>query len=147
MMHRATLPYHRHLLEPLGCKHTTVRGTFGDAMSTPMDIARIGQMILNGGAYGSHRFLSARSIEELHPSSLQPILGYQTRAKFGIGTMPSKGPGVCEDAFGHGAASAATFIIDPKKDLVIVMTRNSRDDLFDTYHPRFLQAVYEAIKE
>ncbi len=79
--------YRRHLLEPLGCNHTTVRGTFGDATSTPMDIARIGQMILNGGAYGSQRFLSAKSIEELYPSSLKPILGYQTRARFGIDTM------------------------------------------------------------
>jgi CubicO group peptidase (beta-lactamase class C family) len=138
--------YHKHLLEPLGCTGTTIRGTFGDATSTPLDMARIGQMLLNGGAYGSKRFMKPETVEAMRPASLEPILGYQTKARFGIGTMVARHPRASEQAYGHGAASAATFIIDPPRDLVIVMTRDSRGDVFDRYHGRFVKAVYDAIQ-
>jgi len=50
--------YKKHVLDPLGCTGTEVSGTHADAFSIPLDIAKLGQMLLNRGAYGKYRFFS-----------------------------------------------------------------------------------------
>jgi CubicO group peptidase (beta-lactamase class C family) len=126
--------YHEHLLGPLGCTHTAVVGTHADAFSTPLDVAKFGQMLLNRGAYGKLRFFREETFEKMLPQKLTKLLGPGARSfGFGLDGTPRK--------FGHGAASAATFSVDVDKDLVVIVTRNRQGKNQDRYNGRFWQAI------
>ena len=133
--------YKRHLLDPLGCTNTHVDDTSGGAASVPADIARIGQMLLNRGAYGDDRFFSEETFEKMLPVELSRILGPDVTTEWGMGTTWFKDEGLGDSTFGHGAASAATLRIDPDNELIVVMTRNASGTQFAEYHPRFLEMV------
>jgi len=137
--------YHRHLLEPLGATHTDVTTMSWDTVSTPLDIAKIGQMLLNGGAYAGWRFFSEDTLRLMLPERLTRVLGPDAVEEYGIGISWFCGEGLGEGTFGHGAASASTLRIDPANELVIVMARNEAGANFETYHPQFLQMIVEGI--
>jgi len=139
--------FQNHLLGPLGCTNTDVAGTMGDARSGPLDIAKVGQLMLNRGAYGSLRFYREETFEKMLPQPLTKVLGRDDGSKCGIGLWNWDYPGLSSSTFGHGAASSADLIVDPANDLVIVMTRNSAGKNFETYHRQFVQAVVEAMQE
>lgn len=139
--------YYNHLLGPLGCEHTQVSNTSGDARSIPLDMAKIGQMLLNRGAYGNMRFFSEETFRKMLPLPVQPSVRDPTDIEWGIGCIWYKDEPFGKSTFGHGAASSATLRIDPENELVIVMTRNSAGKEFKEYHPRFIQAVYDALLE
>jgi CubicO group peptidase (beta-lactamase class C family) len=131
-----------HLLEPLGCEHTDVLDTSATARSVPLDIAKIGQMLLNQGAYGHMRFFSEETFEKMMPEKLTELLGPAGEGiEWGIGVVWMNVKGFGEKTFGHGAASAATLLIDPDNKLVIVMTRDSAGKNFTEYNERFLSAI------
>lgn len=129
--------YVKHLLDPLEMAHTDVLGTHADARSVPLDIARIGQMLLNRGSYGNLRFMKAATFQKMLPQKLTATLGQETTKTFGIGLDGEPGSG----QFGHGAASAATFHVNTKQKLVVVMTRNKIGTNYDKYHGQFIEAV------
>ncbi len=137
--------YKRRLLDPLGCSNMRVTDTSGGATSIPMDIARIGQMLLNRGQYGEMRFFSEQTFEKMLPEKLTKVLGPETGIEWGIGTTWSNESGLGEGTFGHGAASAATLRIDPVHDLVIVMTRNAAGTHFEKHHPQFIAAIVDGM--
>ena len=79
------LAFQKHLLDPLGCPDTDVLGTHADAQSVPLDIAKFGQMLLNGGAYGNQRFFKEETMEKMLPQKLTMVLGPDTAKSFGVG--------------------------------------------------------------
>jgi CubicO group peptidase (beta-lactamase class C family) len=85
------------------------------------------------------------TFQQMLPERLTKELGPDTSEVWGIGTVWYKGEGLAEGTFGHGAASGATLRIDPKDDLVIVMTRNTAGSNINKYHPMFLQAIADGI--
>lgn len=133
--------YRSHLLGPLGMEHTGVATMSWDTASVPLDIARAAQMLLNRGAYGSLRFFSEETFEQMLPRRLEATLGPDTTEEYGIGTSYFRGEGLGEGTFGHGAASSSTLRIDPEHELVIVMARNDAGENFNEFHPRFLNAI------
>jgi CubicO group peptidase (beta-lactamase class C family) len=133
--------YHRHLLGPLGCDETDVTGTHADASSVPLDIARFGQMLLNGGAYGRWRFLRPETFEQMLPERLTKVLGPDAEKTLGIGLEGRR------DRFGHGAASAATFSVNRTDDLVVIMTRNKMGKNQEKYNGKFWDAVRAGMEE
>jgi CubicO group peptidase (beta-lactamase class C family) len=135
----------RHLFDPLGCTDTDMTTLSWATWSTPMDIARIGQMLLNRGAYGEHRFFSEKAFQSLLPEKLSERFGNGIDEVYGLGSSFYTNEGLGKGTFGHGAASSATLRIDPENDLVIVMTRNEAGRSFGTYHPRFLKAIVEGL--
>ncbi|MFH1009363.1 MAG: serine hydrolase [Candidatus Latescibacterota bacterium] len=137
--------YKRHLLDPLGCSNTQVTNMSWDASSTPMDIAKIGQMLVNRGAYGQMRFFSEQTFEKMLPEKLTKMLGPETAIEWGIGVTWANEPGLGKGTFGHGAASAATLRIDPVNDLVIVMTRNTAGTQYEKYYPQFIASIGDGI--
>jgi CubicO group peptidase (beta-lactamase class C family) len=143
-----TIPefYQKHLLVPLGCNNTDVTGTYGDARSVPLDIAKVGQMMLNRGAYGNLRFYREETFAKMLPGPMTKVLGRDTGEIVGIGLWRYDDlPGLSSSTFGHGAASSATFLVDPVNELAIVMTRNRAGRNFDKYHPQFLQVVADGM--
>jgi CubicO group peptidase (beta-lactamase class C family) len=139
--------YKHHIVDPLGLKCTDASNASYDAQSVAGDMARIGQMLLNGGAYGDQRFFSPATLQKMLPARLTRVLGPDTQVEWGIGCVWFRGEGLGEHTFGHGAASSATLRIDPDNDLVISMTRRTAGKNFDKYHPRFLKAVAEGMAE
>jgi len=133
--------YQRHLLGPLGCDHTDVTTSSYDARSTPMDIAKIAQMLLNKGAYADQRFFSESTFNQMLPQRLTKLLGPDTHINWGIGLMWMDDTTKDHQVIGHGAASSATLQIDLPNDLVIVMTRNMPGKNFGLYHPKFIKLV------
>ena len=137
-----------HLTGPLGCRHTEVFNTGGATQSTAHDMARIGQMLLNRGAYGDQRFLSAGNFEEMLPQRLTKTLGPYTNDRiWGVGTMPWKVEGLSPFTFGHKGYYRSTAFVDPVHDLVVVMLRVDppTGKKYDQYHPRFLKAIVEGL--
>lgn len=137
--------FKNHLLDPLGMSHTTVTDTCARAFSTPLDMARLGQMLLNRGGYGAYHFFSPETFAMMLPQSLADAYGFEGDLAWGIGVVRMPQPGLGPNTFGHGAASAATFLIDPDNGLVIVMTRNQAGPEFSTWHPRFIQAIADGL--
>ena len=135
----------RHLLGPLKMEHTGVTTMSWDTQSIPLDIARAGQMLLNRGAYGSQRFFSPATFEQMLPRRLEATLGPDTTEEYGIGTSWFRDEGLGEGTFGHGAASSSTLRIDPANELVVVMARNEAGSNFNTYHPRFLNTIGQGV--
>jgi CubicO group peptidase (beta-lactamase class C family) len=132
-----------HLLGPLRMDHTDAIDGSALTRSTALDMVRLGQMMLNGGAYGDKQFLRPETVQKMLPQPLTGLLGPETKIQWGIGAVWMPEEGLSPKTFGHGAASSATLRIDPENRLVIVMTRNTAGPRFDEYHPRFIRAITE----
>ena len=142
--------YKHHLLDPLGMTNTTVTSSSWDAQSTPLDMAKFGQMLLNGGAYGDQLFFSKETFNMMLPEKLTKVLDPDTSIVWGIGLCKIDwlaNEAISPEAFGHGAASNATLAIDPTNDMVIVMTRNTAGKKFGIYNPRFFHAIAEGMMD
>jgi len=135
----------KHLLDPLGCDHTDIVDMSAYTQSVPMDMARIGQMVLNKGAYGDQRFFSPETLEKMMPVKLDAILGPDTEVVWGIGAVYMPPPGLSPKTFGHGAASAANFLIDPDNQLVMVMTRDQMGPRYWEFNDRFFKIIAEGL--
>ena len=117
----------------------------GDAQSVPLEMARIGQMLLNRGAYGQWRFFSEATFEKMLPRTLTDILGPDATTSYGLGTSPYTDRALGPGAFGHGAASSALMRIGPQTRLVISVTRNATGRKYEEYRARFLEALADAM--
>jgi CubicO group peptidase (beta-lactamase class C family) len=137
--------FHNHLYGPLGCEHTDAVDMSAHTFSVPMDIAKVGQMLLNKGAYGDKRFFSEATFEKILPTKLRETTGTPIDAMWGIGPVYMPQGGLSPKTFGHGAASSATFMIDPENELVIVMTRNTAGPMFGEYHGKFIKTIVEGL--
>jgi len=135
----------RHFFGPLGCRDTDMVAMAWGAWSTAGDIARVGQMLLNRGAYGRHRFFREETFAQLLPRPLSETIGEGVGGVYGLGSTYYTDDGLGKGTFGHSAASGATLRIDPENELVIVITRNEGGRNYDKYHPQFLKAIVDGM--
>jgi CubicO group peptidase (beta-lactamase class C family) len=131
----------RCLLRPLDMENAVVDNSYGGLYASALDVARVGQMLLNGGSYGTRRFLSPASVSAMAPKPLAGLNGNLSGSR-GVGTVPVKGPGLSDAAYGHAAASGAVFCIDPELELVIVSARD-RVGSDEAVHRAFVQRLIE----
>ncbi len=82
----------------------------GGLFSTATDIARFCQMILNGGEYEGHRYLSEAAVKQM--TSKQT--GDQVREGYGFGWNTNNG------TFGHGGAYSTNMSIDTNRGLITI---------------------------
>jgi len=143
-----TLPhlYQNYLFGPLGCE--SIESMDGSAMtwSNAHDLARVGQMLANHGAYGNLRFFSDETFQQMLPQKLDKLLGPDTKVTWGVGLTWFGGHGLSDRTIGHGSASSCTLRVDLENDLVITMTRATAGKNFKQYHPRFIKAITEGIE-
>jgi CubicO group peptidase (beta-lactamase class C family) len=139
--------YKRHLLDPLGCENLEVFGNSWDSRAAPLDLAKVGQVLLSRGSYGDMEFFSEETFEQMKQERLTKVLGPDTTEYRGIGVYHMFEDEFGKGTFGHGAASSADLIISPEKDMVVIMTRNAAGESFGKYHPKFVEAVTDAIAE
>ena len=139
--------YQEYLFGPLGCE--SIESIDGSAMtwSNAYDLARVGQMLANHGAYGDMRFFSEETFQQMLPRNLAPVLGPDTKIVWGIGLTPYGEHGLSKSTIGHGSASSCTLRVDLENDLVITMTRRTAGENFGVYHPQFIRAITEGVAE
>ena len=121
----------QYLFDPLGCTHTTTTDAHRSAKSTASDVAKLGQMLLNGGAYGHHRFLSPEAVQKMRPARLTMLLGAGTQRTWGIGTWA----GLPDGPFEHPSGNSSILRVDPHKQMVIalVATGGRRGKAYETF--------------
>ena len=125
MMSGESLPrlYRKHLFDPLGCRDTDVELSALGSTSTAIDLARIGQMTLNGGAYGDKRFFHSSVLRAMMPIPGRDRFNDDATIRWGVGIKQFDIDGLSEEAYGHPGASGSCVAVDPTRDLVIAMTR------------------------
>lgn len=147
---------HEHLFEPLGMTRTVIDDMATCSTSTPMDVARLGQLILNGGAYGPRRFFSPETLQKLLPCELNTYFPAINK-NWGVGMtwMLTDNPEadrtgrrylLSDRVVGHGAASSAVFRVDLENRLIVVQTRNQAGPHYDSYLREFLQTIDQTMK-
>jgi CubicO group peptidase (beta-lactamase class C family) len=103
----------------------------GSALTTAMDLARFGQMFLNGGCYGDSRIISSASVAAMTRNQTLGIPAKFLDAQFpesswGLGwSIHSRKTGYCgalysDSAYEHWGAGGIYFMVDPERDLVAI---------------------------
>ncbi len=139
--------YRKHLIDPLGMSNTDVTNSSYNARSTALDMAKLGQMLLNAGAYGKERFFSEQTLEKMLPTKIPIAGGALVDMVRGVGCTWTKGPGLSERTFTHGSASKSVLLVDPVNKLVISMTRNGYGKNFEEYNRRFIETITSCMLE
>ena len=124
-----------YLFAPLGMKSAYADNTYGGLYCTAMDLARLGQMLLNRGMYNGYKFFSEDSYHQMLPARLAGL-----DRQWGIGTSPMEEPGLSKEAFGHLAASGSVFRIDPKNELIVISARNKVSGNQEEFERRLIEA-------
>jgi len=130
------------LIDPLDLHHTKIENTYGGCYATAEEMARIGQMLLNRGAYGERQFFSADTFAKMLPVKLDKLVPGLNK-EWGIGTSWLASDGLSAKTFGHEAASGAILRIDPLNELVIVVARNRTGDNYEIYE-KYVSRLIEA---
>jgi CubicO group peptidase (beta-lactamase class C family) len=99
----------------------------GGLFSTAPDYTRLAQMLLNGGALGGRRYLTAESVRMM--STVQTgdmVTGFTTGNGWGLGVGIVRQPqGVTAmlspGTFGHGGGYGTQFWIDTKRGVALIM--------------------------
>jgi WD40 repeat protein/CubicO group peptidase (beta-lactamase class C family) len=115
--------YQNHLFGPLGCRHTYADLSSFGSKSIPLDLGRIGQMMLNGGSYGDKRFFSPKTLQLMLPVDGKDRIGPEPSIRWGLGIKQMDDDSLSPRAFGHSGGSGSFLIIDPERELVITHTR------------------------
>ncbi len=113
--------------------------------SNAFDLAHVGQMLANHGAYGDLRFFSQDTFQQMLPQKLDKLLEPDTDVTWGIGLTKFEENGLSTQTIGHGSASSCTLRVDLEKDLVITMTRLTAGKDFQEYHPKFIAAITNSL--
>lgn len=137
--------YRDHLFGPLGLTHTHANDASGGCQATAEELAVVGQMMLNGGAYGDLRFLQPESLAEMRAKSLAPLLNEPTEQEWGIGLMPVTMAGLSEHTMNHGSWSNSRMYVDPEQDLVIAIARHAPGADMPRYEPRLVETIVRHI--
>jgi len=108
----------------------------GGLFSTAADIARFGQMLLNGGQLDGKRYLSEAAVKQMTSKQTPEAV----KNSYGFGYA------VNGETFGHGGAYSTNIQVDPKLGLVLVfMVQNAgwRNDDGKKILPAFTQAAID----
>lgn len=127
--------FNRNVFIPLAMKSSFTDNTYGGLFCTALDLARLGQMLLNKGTYNGSKLFSEQTFKKMLPEKL-PVSDHS----WGIGTTPMGGHGLSSSAFAHGAASGTVFRIDPEKDLIIISARNHPGKSHDEFENLLIES-------
>lgn len=132
------------------------------AVGTALDYLRFAQMMLNGGSYDSHRYLSRPTVELMTSDHVgerpsvpatppELLLGTQGYG-FGLGFLVRTGAGLAAVPGGAGEAmwggyGGTYFWIDPKEQLSAVMMTQGPQSSRQFYRKMFKALVYQAIAD
>jgi len=152
--------------DPMDLAHETERLVYGSGgeLSTANDLAILGQMFLNGGAYGRARVLSPASVSAMTRNQIPGI-----RATYGTEVFPEASWGLgwgvhgskagrsgglySAESFEHSGATGVNLWVDPTNEIVGVylsltpVGRFAPDWTKNWQHDLFMDAVTAAVVE
>jgi len=146
---------HEYLFGPLQLKNTQLDIDLAYGIrSTAYDMAVVGQMLLNKGAYGKLRFFSEETYEALLPLDLEIFYPEIKNKVWGIGITPTNRYLKNEDSgekrnilsdhiVGHGSATSSILNVDLENGIVV---SQSRMDAGRQYH-EYLNKAYLLIEK
>lgn len=143
--------YEKVLTGPLGMNNTTVKNSHNAAYTTAWDLAKMGQLMLNGGTYGGYRFFTPKTLEEAKPKSLVTVFGKDTNKVWGIGFWGSREAErrmLGGTAFGHNSGNSSFFRVDPSSDLVVtIASTEDKRYMSEAMHKELIEVIEAAIKD
>lgn len=155
---------HEQFFGPLGCGPVMVYDLATNMKITAIDLARIGQLVLNDGAYGELEFFSPATMRLLEPVRLGDImpelenpditwgvgLGYLEAPKVEVraadGTTKAESI-LSPKTLGHGSAVSSIFRVDRENDLVIAMVRQATGPKYEENLVELLKLIRAGLRE
>lgn len=135
----------KHLLQPLGCVHTEPGSTASGVLTTTGDLAIIGQMMLNGGAYGPWRFLRDETVRQFATQPGRDRIGPDKAIRWGIGTKLYDSDKLSAAAIGHPGANGDFVFVDPARGVVATMLRWSEGRDYLAFRARLFSTLFAGI--
>jgi CubicO group peptidase (beta-lactamase class C family) len=128
----------------------------GGLKSTPRDMARLGQMYLDGGMLGGARIISPATVRLLtsdHNDGLPASFwfGRWLGANWGLGwnvrcrKNDDMGMLRSSKSFDHGGLGGARLLVDPESGLVVSLYLVDRDERISTNLARVINIIYSAL--
>jgi CubicO group peptidase (beta-lactamase class C family) len=126
----------------------------GGLVSTASDYARFLQMLLSGGTFGGHRFLSRKTIELMTADHLGPITGAPDLLLpghgFGLGFAVRLQPGIAHvpgsiGQYFWGGLAGTTFWVDPAEQLfaLLLIQAPGQRDYYRTLYRDLVYAAFD----
>ena len=153
---------HEHFFDPLGDRDVKLTDLGFTAECTAADLARIGQLMLNRGAYGPLEFFSPKTFALMMPRTAADVFPRIARSdwEYGLGLSWMRQPdpeagrhGVApgrtilgRNTIGHGAFGGTVLRVDLDHDLVIAMPRAGQGKDYELHLVAFLQAIEEGLE-
>ncbi|HMP80689.1 MAG TPA: serine hydrolase domain-containing protein, partial [Pirellulaceae bacterium] len=146
-----------HLFQPLGFGDVVLGNASSDGEFTAMELAILGQYMINRGSYGEWQFISPATFAEFMPQP-QHVAGATDLQGLGVHPIRHRKAGAPADSrrpedlcfgpntIGHGSFSGSIFVVDPDQQLIITQSRRAYRDADNEWFYRFFQVVAEAIK-
>lgn len=153
--------FHDALFTPLGHQGTVIVDLGYGIECSSLELARVGQLLLNEGSYGDLQFMRPETFRKITPRRVKDALPqipdpnwiYGAGISYMVDTPLDAKPdanGVVPCLFsrktlGHGAATGAVLRADPEHRLVISICRNQPGPDYGTHLTRVLQAVADGL--
>lgn len=134
-----------HIYGPLGFQDTEYFSASGGGPARAIDIARLGQMYLNLGAYNGKRFLSESMVKEMLFFNLDSMTVPVNLDPHASLLNPNPTPGLSPFTAGGGGAAGSELRIDFANGLVAATMRNAPTPAQLKYQPRFFKELGECI--
>jgi len=150
------------LFQPIGAKVSQDDLGYINSISA-FDLAKLGQMMLNGGSYGDKKFFSPATFQKMLPVRLadyNPKMG-SSDIEWGLcltwmfepDVATPQNPDIKKGSYlgprviGHGSATASILRIDLDNGFVVVMGRYGEGDksVYDDCRVRFMKTLKECI--
>ncbi len=140
--------FDNHLFGPLGLKDMASDRTCYGSWGTARDLAVIGQMMLNGGAYGDRLFTGVDSIWQLMPIRGRDRFEPDRSVRWGVGSKLPDSDGLSESHYGHSGAGGCFLMVDPEHEMVFAHTRFDEGDYTDYLRRRgvVFKAIFDAME-
>jgi CubicO group peptidase (beta-lactamase class C family) len=153
--------FQEHLFAPLEMKGARLDDMGMGAHLRALDLARLGQLLLNEGAYGAHTLFDESAMQELLPRPYENRVGSpgpdaapyglgirwagEPHPKAGKGDVPADATIFSKRTLGHGSFSGSIFRVDLDNDLVLAMGRFSSGERHAPYMLELMQTLMEAL--
>jgi CubicO group peptidase (beta-lactamase class C family) len=146
---------HENLFTPLEMNTAVMEEDLAFSLNgTALDLAKVGQLLLNRGSYGSYKLFSPEVFEQILPKDLSQFYpGMNWEQGIGLTWMSQNHPdagknGLAPDQkllspriIGHGSATSAILQVDLDHDIVITQSRRRGGAHYDAYLTKLLLAI------
>lgn len=153
--------FHEHLFEPLGFENARISDLGSGGHLRAIDLARLGQLLLNEGSYGQYEFFNRHTFEAILPKPYADFFpgNFQNSADYGLGlywkgephplagkgSLPGDATILSSRTLGHGAYSGTVFRVDLENEIVLAVGRFNSGKNHEKYVQELLMKIIDAL--